>query len=315
MALDGCQIPEFILPNNDHPTMDSPQSSSPKRKRVRSKFLIRRVLPSDSHEFVGRIYDLSVIALHFDSYEALANYSDCKYACDVNGALTRVVTRVESLNLAGNMLWPEPLPPDLGSFPISRYEWLTVAADVFLMRYISVVDCALLLVNEIFEFQLEPRACTLRNLRTKGISPNVNRILTEMFRKQASLRAERNARFHHGVERLFTRDDTTFKIAAIFENRLKGISGTDRFDRKINPEGMLKEGLIGLQRDFNRSAASLVRQLARLYDELWREFEEHFGPKIQSATHGLNVGHQLSTALAPTRSSPAASTSRRRRRG
>jgi hypothetical protein len=88
----------------------------------------------------------------------------------VNEALTRLVTRVESLNLAGNMLWPE-LPRDFRAFPVSRHEWLTVTTDVFLMRYISVVDCALLLVNEIFEFGLDHQACTLGNFRKRVCRP------------------------------------------------------------------------------------------------------------------------------------------------
>lgn len=262
----------------------------PKPKRARLRFLCRHILPSDSHGFIGRIYDLSIVGLHFDSYEALATYPDCKYVIDVNEALSRLVTRIESLNLAGSMLWPEQLPQDFRAFPLSRYEWLTVTTDVFLMRYISVVDCALLLVNEVLEFGLDDHACTLGNLQRKGLSSKVDQILAEMVRDQRSLRSERNARVHHGKERAFTQDDTTFKTAAIFEHQLQGLTGTDRFGRRINLERMLKEGLIGLQREFNRSTRALVRQLTRLYDELWREFEARFVPRIRAATHGLNVG-------------------------
>ncbi|HVQ67946.1 MAG TPA: hypothetical protein VMT08_10625 [Bradyrhizobium sp.] len=67
------------------------------------------------------------------------------------------------------------------------------------------------------------------------------------------------------------------------------MTGKDRFGREINLERMLKEGLVALQREFNRSARVLVRQLDRLYDEIWREFEERFGPKIRTATHELNA--------------------------
>jgi hypothetical protein len=260
-----------------------------KPKRTRSKFLVRYVLPSDTHSFVGRIFDLSIVALNFDSYDTLAIYPDCRYAIDVNEALTGLVTRVESLNLAGNMLWPVSLPLDFRAFPMSRHDWLTVSADVFLMRYISVVDCALLVVSEVFEFGLDRHACTLGNLRKKGLSSKLDQILTDMVRDQGSLRAERNARVHHGQERAFTQDDTTFKMAAIFEHRVNGMTGQDRFGRKINLERMLKEGLVELQREFNRSTRVLVRQLDKLYDELWREFEARFEPKIRAATHGLNA--------------------------
>jgi hypothetical protein len=279
-----------VMPNiDDNPDTNGERLEIDKPKRARSKFLVRHVLPSDTHGFVGRIYDLSVVALHFDGNEELTIYPDCKYAIDVNETLTSLVTRVESLNLVGNMLWPAPLPLDFHAFPLSRHEWLTVTADVFLMRYISVVDCALLLVNEVFG--LDRRECTLGKLRKKHLSSKTDQLLTDMVRDQGSLRAERNARVHHGQERAFTDDDTTFKIAGIFERGLNGMTGNDRFGRKINLERMLKEGLVALQREFNRSTRVLVRQLDRLYDELWREYEARFKPKTRAATHGLNASH------------------------
>jgi hypothetical protein len=280
---------EPMSPIANNPTVTASAWPLPKPKRARSKFLVRYLLPSDTHAFVGRIYDLSILAHHFDSYEALAVYPYCKYAIDVNEALTRLVTRVESLNLAGNMLWPERLPHDFRTFPLSRHEWLTVIADVFLMRYISVVDCALLVVNEVIELRLDRHACTLGNLRRKGLRPPIERILGEMVRDQGNLRSERNARVHHGEERPFTQDDTTFKTAAIFEHRMNGVTGTDCFGRRINLERMLKEGLVELQQEFNRSTRPLVRQLDRLYDELSREFEARFEPRTRTATHELNV--------------------------
>jgi hypothetical protein len=229
------------------------------------------------------------VSLHFDTYEALAAHPDCKYAIDVNEALTNLVTRVESLNLAGRMLWLKTPPKKFRSFPVSRYEWLMVTADVFLMRYISVVDCALILVNEVLELGLDRHDCTLANLRKKGLSARVDQILTEMVSDQGSLRIERNARVHHGAERAFTQDDTTFKLASLFEHRSGGITGMDRFGRKINLERMLKEALVPLQREFNRSTRVLARQLDKLYKELWRDFEIRFGPRIRASTHGLNA--------------------------
>jgi hypothetical protein len=158
------------------------------------------------------------------------------------------------------------------------------------MRYISVVDCALLLVNELLEFQIGRPACSLRNLRAKGLSNKIDQILTEMVQDQGNLRFERNARIHHGEERAFTDDDTTFRTAAMFEHISNGMTGTDRFGRKINLERMFKDGLVELQREFNSSTKVLVRHLNRLYDELRDEFESRFGPRIAAATHGLNAG-------------------------
>jgi hypothetical protein len=122
-------------------------------ERARSKFLTRHVLPSDTHSFVGRIYDLSIVALRFNSYDEISQYPDCKYAVDVNCDLSRLVQRVESLNMAGELIWMDPMPHTFKGFPVSRYDWLTIAADVFLLRYISVVDCAIIVTNTIVSKQ------------------------------------------------------------------------------------------------------------------------------------------------------------------
>ena len=258
-------------------------------KRQRSAFLRRHVLPSDKHAFVGRIFELSIIGMHFETYEELSQHSDCKYVFDLNVQLTSLVRRVESLNLAGDLLWPKGLPPDFSKFPISRYEWLTVAADVFLVRYVSVVDCAMLLVNSVFEGGLNPKQCSIANLRKKGMPEKVLNILEEMIRDQGSLRLERNARFHHGAERGFTDDNETFRLTASMEHRLGGVRGNDRFGRKLNMARMLNEALVSLQREFNRATRRLVPQVDRLYSQLWPAFEAKFGPRIRSSTHGLRV--------------------------
>jgi hypothetical protein len=274
-------------------TRDAPRGKSARKpranvKRQRSVFLARHVLASDQHSFVGRIFDLSIVGLHFGTYEELARHADCKYAFDVNIEVSSLVRRVESLNLAGDLLWPEPLPHDFKKFPISRYEWLTVAADVFLVRYVSVVDCAMLLANAIFEFGLEARQCSIANLRKKSLPDIVAQILEEMLHDQGDLRKERNARFHHGVERGFTEDDETFRMTALIEHRSGGVGGQDRFGCKVNMKRMFKEGLVELQREFNCVTRRLVRQLDRLYDQLWPAFEVRFGPRIRSSKHGLS---------------------------
>jgi len=257
-------------------------------KTPSTRFLKQHILPSDNHGFIGRIYDLSIVAYHFDNYEALSNHPDCKYAFDTNEYVSLLARRVESLNLAGNMLWPDPFPTAI-SLPISLYEWLTASADVFLTRYISVVDCALQLVNAVYEAGLAPIDCKMKKLKQAGVSASVIDHLGTMFDEQTRLRTERNARIHEGRERGFTTDDQTFQIAALFE-RLNGMKGADRHGRRINVNRSFCEGLVGLQREFNNSTRVLVRQLDALYDELWHEFEARFSPRIAVAKHGLNAG-------------------------
>ncbi len=123
--------------------------------RPRTIFLKRYILPSDNHGFVGRVYELGIVGYHFETYEELSKHDDCRYAMEVNYYVHLLTRRVESLNLAGNMLWPAPFPT-AASLPISFYEWLTASADVFLTRFISVVDCSLQLGRRLISPQPQP---------------------------------------------------------------------------------------------------------------------------------------------------------------
>jgi hypothetical protein len=248
--------------------------------RVATRFLKRYVLPSDTHEFVGRIYDLSIVGMHFENYEGLSKHADCKYAYDVNYALSALTRRIESLNMVGSMLWPTNLPKNFKEFPISRYEWLTVSSDAFLGRYISVVDCAIILVSEILECGLPPVACTAANLKRKAIPNPIIIQLDRMIVDQGLLRTERNSRFHHGLEREFSSDDSMFRTGALFEHRFDGATISD--GRKLPMERLFREGLIELQREFNSAMRTVVKQLDRLYDMLHPEFEQRFSPKFKA---------------------------------
>ncbi len=265
---------------------DIPGGTGRALRRPSTRFLKRYIMRSDHHGFIGRIYDLSIVGLHFESYEDVVRYPDCKYALDTNYWVSSLAARVESLNLVGDMLWLDPYP-DFVKFPIGRYDWLTVTTDVFLMRFVSVIDCALLLVNEVFRLGLDAKQCTLGKLRKQGIPASVNDHLQMMLDEQETLRVERNARIHHGTERPFTEGDQTFRMASRF-----GVVGKNIHGRPINAERSFKEGLVVLQRDFNRSTRLLQKQLDPLYDLLWEEFEDHFGPLIAAARHGFNARRQ-----------------------
>lgn len=244
------------------------------------KFLKRHTLHSDTHRFVGRIMDLSIVSTHFENYEELATYPDCKYAIDVNEGLSALIQRVESLNIVGTMLWSEKMPKHSKEFPVSRYEWLIISADVFLARYISVVDCATILVNEIFECGLSFEACSLKNLEKTVIPNEIIAHLKEMTRDQGLLRKERNSRFHHGAERGFSSHDLTFRVGALFEHRFsRWMAGPD--GRRLPVERFFRDGLIELQREFNHATRKLVRRLDHLYCMLQPEFESRFSLKFK----------------------------------
>lgn len=245
-----------------------------------TKFLKQYVLPSDNHSFVGRIYDLSIVEMHFDTYEDLAKHDDCKYTFHTSYALSMLTRRVESLNMVGDMLWPVAMPKDIKEFPVSRYEWLTISADVFLGRFISVVDCAIILVNEILECGLSIEACTLTNLKKKPVPQEILDQLGTMIDDQGALRKERNGRFHHGSERGFSSDDQMFRTGAMFEHRHNGALGPN--GRPLPVERLFREGLVELQREFNGVMRKVVKQLDVLYDMLEPEFESRFSPKFRA---------------------------------
>ncbi|MEM6890637.1 MAG: hypothetical protein AAF636_21265 [Pseudomonadota bacterium] len=265
-----------------HENLDSPPP-----KRASTRFLKRFILPSDRHTFVARIYELGIVSMHFDTYEDLAKHPDCKYAFDTNSYLKALTYRVESLNMVGGMLWPDPVPKSFNEFPVSRYEWLVVATDVFLMRYNSVIDCALQLSNQILELGLPVKECRLKHMKPL-ISADLSDHLRAMLKAQEDLRSERNIRIHEGQERAFTDDDFTFKLASLWTDGGPGMTGHDRYGRKINIDRSFKEGLVTLQRDFNRSTRLLIKQLDQFYDLIWDEFEDRFRPRFAAANHGLN---------------------------
>lgn len=262
----------------------------PRPKRRQTRFLKRYIVASDNHPLVGRLYDLGTVSLNFDSYDELAKYPDIKYAIDTVGRVKALTKRVESLNLAGDLLWPDPMPRDFKTLPMTRYEWLTIAADLFIIRHVSVFDCALLLINQVLQLGLTERECIYQKLSKKGLPSDLDDHLKAMLDEQSDIRAERNSRVHHGHERAFTDDDVTFKTASLFNDRLHGMIGKDYYGRPINVDISFREGLVWLQKDFNRHTKVLQSQLDTVYDLLVDEFEDRFGPLVAAATHGLNAG-------------------------
>jgi Cthe_2314-like HEPN len=261
----------------------------PKAPIRRTTFLKRRIVGSDGHSFVGRVFDLGVVSLNFDSYEELSKLPDVKYAIDVGRYVSNLTERVESLNLVGDLLWPEPFPADFSSLPVHQYQWLAISTDVFLVRYTSVVDCALLLSNEVLQLGLSAKKCTLNTMARKGMPKDLRNQFEELIDEQHSIRMERNARVHHGRERAFTWDDQSFRMASLFGHRGSGLKGHDAYGREIDLDLSFKEGLVGLQFEFNRQTRKLEKRLDVFYSLLWPEFEDRFRPLIAAATHGLNA--------------------------
>ena len=269
--------------------MNDPEERAHRPPRRQTRFLKRHTVLSDHHGFVTRLYKLGIVSLSFDTYEELAVYPDCKYAVDTADHIRTLTGRVESLNFVGDMLWPEPLPKTFIDMPISRYDWLTIIVDVYLARYASVADCAMVLVNQVYELGLPLRDCKINSISRSGLPHNLIELLRSILNDQELVRGERNARFHHGQERSFTDDDMSFKLASIWIDKGPGIKGNDRWGRKIDVDIAFREGLVRLQREFNQHVEMMQGQLNALYDLLWDEFEDRWGRMVSRATHGLNA--------------------------
>lgn len=265
-----------------------PESS--KLPKPSTRFLKRYIIEPDGNDFVGRVYDLSIVDLHFETWAEIERYPDCLYVLSVNEILSNLVRRMESLNMAGDMLWPELDFIRNFDLPISRFDWLNVSADTFLMRIVSVYDCALLLTNEVYETQLKPRECNLSALERNGVPLPIIELLRKVAHDGENLRYERNLRAHRGVERPLSSDDTTFKFAGHMEkNNGRGVKGTDQHGRRINTQRYLKEGLVYLQREFNKSGRVLVKNINQLFELLNDEFDPRFSAKFNDPISGYGA--------------------------
>jgi len=257
--------------------------------RPSTRFLKRYLISSDDHEFIGRIYDLSIVELNFETYEELIKYPDCKYVFHINYWLHQMVRRVESLNMAGDLLWLDSAYIENFNLPVTQYQWLTIAADIFLMRFISIADSALLLTNEVFETDIKPQKCTIQNLQKSGVPKSIIDGLKQLQDDHLDLRQERNIRFHRGIERELSSDDQTFRMASMFEKGGQPVKGQDQHNRRISTKRYLKEGLVRLQRDFNVSNRKLSKGLDHLYDLPFDEFEKRFSPKFNDPQTGFGA--------------------------
>lgn len=257
------------------------------RTRAETRFLKRKIMASDNHELIGRLYDLGVVELNFETYEELSQYLDCLYVFHCGMSMRSLVRRVDSLNLAGDLIWVDPSNWDMEQQAVDRYAWLNVAADVFLMRLISVFDCVLVFVNDIYELDLAPYECTIPKFKKADLPPELIESLGALREDHNALRYERNSRVHQGWERTHSSCDESFRSAAMFERIGRGLKGTDSLGRRINVKRYMKEALVELQRDHNTSLRKLAKRLDEVYDLLWPEFEDRFRLKFRDPVAGF----------------------------
>jgi hypothetical protein len=256
--------------------------------------LARLVIPSDTHDFVGRVFDLSIVGMHFESYEQAFQHPDAKYALEVNDRTSLLVRRVESLNHIGELLWPEE-PPRIDDLPMSAYEFCNFIQDVFLMRIISILDCCCLLAVEVVELGISPRHANIDRIRKEAGDHPCCETLQKISNVQADLRTERNVRFHRAEEEPLTDDDMTFKTAALYAHRGPGITGKDLLGREIDLKRFYSDAIIGLQKKFDTNVKDLLVVLDDFYDALLVEFNKRFQSKFSAVG---SFGQKLATQKA-----------------
>lgn len=240
--------------------------------------LRRYTLPSDESKFVGRVYDLSIVSLHFESCEQASKFADAMYVLEVNSRTSLLTRRVESLNHVGELLWPKkPIPPT--SLPMSAYEFCNLIQDSFLMRIVSVLDCCCILLASVLELAIDPRKASIANIAKLAPKNRCIKPLEDLSNLQNVLRAERNIRFHRAVEERFTDDDDTFRLAALWSHWGRPLEGKDRLGRDIDVNRSYKIAIDCLRSKFNSNTRTLVRSLDKFYKPLESEFEQRFKAK------------------------------------
>jgi hypothetical protein len=237
---------------------------------------------------VGRIFDLSIVDLHFGPNENPDIYPDIKYVRDVLGGIKTLTDRVDSLNLVSEMIWKSPEEISNNGI-VDTYNYFLICDDLFLIRFVSILDCALILVNMVYELGLQNQSCTLNNIKQASIEDQAIDAISYIYETQGKIRNERNSRVHHGQENPFTTDDMTFISSARSTFYGNGICGEDIFGKEIDLRNFIKEAQLMHQKRFTEYTDHMTGSLNLLYDMLWLEFEKRFHHKERTATHGLIV--------------------------
>lgn len=239
----------------------------------------------DSHEFVGRVFDLAgPIQLSFQTMEEVNEFPDCLYVLTVEYRIGLLTRRTESLNLCWKMLNVEEIPIRCCNGTISRYEWLQIVLDVFLSRFVSISDCCLLLINDVLELGIDPKQINIRLVRKNADHVEISQIMERIQNIRTDIREERNLRVHRAEERGFTDDDTTFWIASLFESDGQGIKGKDRFGRKIDLSKTYDDAVENIGGELKRTCSDMERELESLYESLDAEFDWRFREKYDASS-------------------------------
>ena len=243
----------------------------------------RYIISSDQNPFIGRMYELSIVGMYFDTYDEAVKYPDAKYVLDVNERASLLARRIESLNHVGDLLWQKP-PIRVEALPISAFDFCNLIQDAFLMRTISILDCCCLLAVEVLELDVKPRQTNIDRIRKLSSNHACCAKLDAISKLQMDLRTERNVRFHRAEEEPLTDDDTTFQVMARYKHWGRDMGGFDRYGRKVNLSRSYNQAIDSLRLKFRIHLKALNSSLSNLYESLFDEFEMRFKRKFRDET-------------------------------
>jgi Cthe_2314-like HEPN len=226
-------------------------------------------LSIESSEFIGHIFDLSIIKYSEHDYETLIKIApDRAYVIDLEYRTQNLFHRFQSLNVVYKMLGINEFPVESSFCHIYREEWIRATLDLLLSRFTSVRDCIYLLVAEVFELGLEPRKISLQNLlknQSIGQHTDIYNLLDEISKIGKNLREERNENFHEGVQRSLGDDDITYKLSSLLEfygQRKIYINNVD-----INLDGLHNKVVEEIRCEFDLEVKRLETKLLEILDK------------------------------------------------
>lgn len=178
----------------------------------------------EDSEFKYLLYNsIGMYFLQDDVYQSWNELSEndphMAYAYLIGIRFNTLEQQFVDLRVIPQLLGVESLPLKSLVMDISRYEWLKSIVDLALSRFSSIRDILYHFINEVLELEIDNYKLNFNNLKKalKDTHPEIIKDLKLINEAGASLRKDRNERFHEGFSNLFTGNDELFKNMSSFE--------------------------------------------------------------------------------------------------
>lgn len=228
------------------------------------------------HPFICRLSDLCVVQLSFETWSDVEKYEDVLYTLLVGGWTDKLSTRVRSFERIEEFL-------DHNLSEIGKTNPATIlemARDALHLRLVSVLDILNLVVNVVFELNIENKSATFGNISRKVADKRVLRPLGVANSKLTTVKDDRDARVHHGTERTHDENDDGFRVAALWETWGRRIVMHDQKGNVIPLTQMYDSRRHELTELLRNQFLSFSNEIHEVLDICSNEFEARFSKKI-----------------------------------